>query len=537
MINTTNEEEEIIQSLLSASDYAFTNPQKGIELVAQALEYFVSRADKQKIADCYKTYGLLYHTMGLHLLAYENFNHAFLLYEEIGDRRKQAGVLNNMGISFKFGNRHKDALEVFNKALLLFLEEGDIATAASVYSNLGMIYTRLDDYDKSLENYEKAAKINTETNNEAWLAKNYVGLAENAWYRKNTAKAIEYYSESLRLVQKHNDLHAVCSVLNSLAFVYRENSNYAEAESCYNESIRIAEQNGFKHQLVLSLFDLADLKAEHGEFTQSYSHLKKAYQLKTEIFEQNQTQQLNTLTTTFDLTRKQKEAELIREKNTALEEKNRLIETEKKRSDELLLNILPEEVAEELKQKGYADARHFDNVTVFFSDFKSFTTISEKLTPQVLVNELHECFSAFDKIMDKYGIEKIKTVGDAYLAVSGLPVANPNHAEDVVKAAQDVLQFMENRKKQNGDRHGLYDIRIGINSGNVVAGIVGVKKFAYDIWGDTVNTAARMEQNGEAGKVNISETTYELVKNKFSCEYRGEIDAKNKGKLKMYFVS
>lgn len=208
----------------------------------------------------------------------------------------------------------------------------------------------------------------------------------------------------------------------------------------------------------------------------------------------------------------------------------------KEQANTLLLNILPAEVADELKQKGHADARHFDNVTVFFSDFKSFTTISEKLTPQQLVDELHVCFSAFDNIMHKYNIEKIKTVGDAYLAVSGLPLANADHAEHMIKAALEIQQFMAERKKQNGNREGLYDIRVGINSGSVVAGIVGVKKFAYDIWGDTVNTAARMEQNGEPGKINISEATYELVKNKFHCEYRGEIDAKNKGKLKMYFV-
>jgi class 3 adenylate cyclase len=215
---------------------------------------------------------------------------------------------------------------------------------------------------------------------------------------------------------------------------------------------------------------------------------------------------------------------------------NKKIKKEKDRSESLLLNILPEEVAEELKSKGTADAKLFNDVTVFFSDFKSFTTISEKLTPQQLVDELHECFSAFDKIMEKYNIEKIKTVGDAYLAVSGLPVATPNHAEDVVKAALEVQAFMNTRTSKVPFGAGLGAVRIGIHSGSVVAGIVGIKKFAYDIWGDTVNTAARMEQNGEAGKVNISEATYELVKQQFNCEYRGEIDAKNKGKLKMYFV-
>jgi class 3 adenylate cyclase len=210
----------------------------------------------------------------------------------------------------------------------------------------------------------------------------------------------------------------------------------------------------------------------------------------------------------------------------------------REKSDALLLNILPYEVAEELKEKGYADAKHFDEVTVLFSDFKGFTTLSEKLSAQELVKEINDCFKTFDRIMEKYGIEKIKTIGDAYMAAGGLPVANKTNAADVIKAAIEMRDYMLNRpaiKLADGSEERL-GIRIGINSGPVVAGIVGVKKFAYDIWGDTVNTAARMEQNGEANKINVSEATYELVKDKFITEYRGEIEAKGKGKVKMYFL-
>lgn len=214
---------------------------------------------------------------------------------------------------------------------------------------------------------------------------------------------------------------------------------------------------------------------------------------------------------------------------------NTRLTKEKKRSEALLLNILPAEVAEELKEKGSAEAKMFNNVTIMFTDFKSFTTVSEHLTPQQLVDELHTCFSAFDKIIAKHKVEKIKTVGDAYLAVSGMPVANANHAIDIVLAAIEIREFIKQRRSEKGNS--TFDIRIGIHSGSVVAGIVGVKKFAYDIWGDTVNTAARMEQNSEAGRINISEATFTLVKNKFSCQYRGEIEAKNKGKLKMYFLN
>lgn len=205
-----------------------------------------------------------------------------------------------------------------------------------------------------------------------------------------------------------------------------------------------------------------------------------------------------------------------------------------KRSDDLLLNILPEEVSRELKEKGSVTAHEFDHVTVLFTDFVDFTIASERMSSQELVDELHNCFKAFDEIIGRYSIEKIKTVGDAYLAVSGLPLKDNSHAYHVAKAALEIQSFIKNRIALKGDK--TFDIRIGIHSGSVVAGIVGVKKFAYDIWGDTVNTAARMEQSSEPGKINISETTYSLIKDQFKCTYRGEIDAKHKGKMDMYFM-
>ncbi|WP_118952305.1 adenylate/guanylate cyclase domain-containing protein [Taibaiella helva] len=209
------------------------------------------------------------------------------------------------------------------------------------------------------------------------------------------------------------------------------------------------------------------------------------------------------------------------------------IEAEKQKSDELLRNILPSEIAEELKLRGESKAQLYDEASVLFTDFVNFTRISEQLGVEELLQELNINFTAFDRIMEKYGLEKIKTIGDAYLAVSGLPVAHPRHAQLAVLAALDILDFVAARKKQVP--YGL-DIRIGINSGSLIAGIIGVKKFAYDIWGDTVNTAARMEQNSEAGKINISENTYQLIRTEFICVHRGKVGAKHKGDMDMYFV-
>jgi class 3 adenylate cyclase len=205
---------------------------------------------------------------------------------------------------------------------------------------------------------------------------------------------------------------------------------------------------------------------------------------------------------------------------------------EQRKSEDLLRNILPNEVASELKKSGRSEARQYDYVSVLFTDFVNFTKITENLSPKDLVREIDIFFKGFDEIIEKNGLEKIKTIGDAYLAVCGLPEADPEHAVKAVQASKDIIQFMEESKKKGG----LFDIRIGINSGPVVAGIVGLKKFAYDIWGDTVNTAARMEQNSEAGKINISGSTYALVKDHFKCIHRGKIAAKNKGEIDMYFV-
>lgn len=216
---------------------------------------------------------------------------------------------------------------------------------------------------------------------------------------------------------------------------------------------------------------------------------------------------------------------------------NHKLNREKSKTEELLHNILPIEVANELKANGFSEAKQYDHVTVLFTDFVNFSGISESLTPKELVAEIDLCFKAFDEIMQRHNLEKIKTIGDAYLAVSGLPLADANHAINTVNAAKELLAFMQQTNSVFGVKSAhKAGIRIGIHSGPVVAGIVGVKKFAYDIWGDTVNTAARMEQNSEAGKINVSNSTYELTKHIFSFEPRGKIPAKNKGMIEMYFL-
>ncbi|MFM2387627.1 MAG: Adenylate cyclase [Bacteroidota bacterium] len=215
-----------------------------------------------------------------------------------------------------------------------------------------------------------------------------------------------------------------------------------------------------------------------------------------------------------------------------LDQRNMQLQAEKVRSDELLHNILPEEVVGELRDKGEVQAKQYQNVSVLFTDFVNFTSITEHLDATALVAEINKYYRAFDAIIEKHGLEKIKTIGDAYLAVAGLPNEAPDHAEKAIQAAKEICTTVANFRKEGG----LFELRVGINSGPIIAGVVGVKKFAYDIWGDTVNTASRMESASETGKINISVSTYNLVRDKISCTPRGKLEAKSKGLIDMYFV-
>lgn len=256
-----------------------------------------------------------------------------------------------------------------------------------------------------------------------------------------------------------------------------------------------------------------------------------------------------------DLLMTVKEAIKSYHKDRELEEKNRLLKRhneeleqlveertgelikEKKKSDQLLLNILPEEIAEELKKNGRSAPKHFKQATVLFTDFKGFTTVATKVSPQELVETLNECFSVFDEIVSKHNLEKIKTIGDAYMCAGGVPVENTSNPKDALQAALEMIRWVDdwNRKRLIAG-HERWDIRIGIHTGELVAGVIGSKKFAYDVWGDAVNVASRMESAGEPGRINISTSTHELVKDDFQTEFRGEIEVKNRGSIGMYFV-
>lgn len=215
-----------------------------------------------------------------------------------------------------------------------------------------------------------------------------------------------------------------------------------------------------------------------------------------------------------------------------------LVEQERSKSEALLLNILPKETAAELKEAGVAKPRKYNEVSILFTDFSNFTSLVQDLSADELLQQLNQYFLVFDEICEKHNIEKIKTIGDSFMCAGGIPIENNTHASDSIQAAIEMQNFVnKTNKKRKAQNLPPWEMRIGIHTGPVIAGVVGSKKFAYDIWGDAVNTASRMETACENGRINISATTYEIVKDRYDCTYRGAISAKNKGDVDMYFVN
>jgi class 3 adenylate cyclase len=534
----------------------------------ESLKLFEELNDLEGMAGVYQNIGLVYHHQSKYPLALDYYQRSVSFREKTGDKKKLAMVITNIGNIYFNQGTYPKASEYHLRALKIMEELRDNYGIGASYLNIGNIYLRekkypeashyyflgrdmmelsgdrfgivaaylnisgvyLEEkqYNKALSFHLKTLKMIESLGNLYALTTYYFNIGNIYRGKNKEAVALDYYAKAYNSAKKDKDTKRTCETLIAIGDSYTTLKEKEKAYDSLMKAVRLTQRSGNKFEYCNAYLSIYKMHKYFNEPTQALKSYEKYIKLKNELDNKEVTEKIASLQISYDLEKKEKDLEIEHLRNVELKK-------ERDRSEALLLNILPAEVAEELKEKGTADAKLFDDVTVLFTDFKSFTTVSERLTPQQLVDELHACFSAFDRIMTQYGIEKIKTVGDAYLAISGLPQANPSHAEDLVNAAIDIREFMLSRKKQLGEM--TFEIRIGLHSGSVVAGIVGVKKFAYDIWGDTVNTAARMEQNSEAGRINISETTYQLVKNKFNCEYRGEIEAKNKGKLKMYFVN
>ena len=371
--------------------------------------------------------------------------------------------------------------------------------------------------------------------------------------------------QALIILEKYGSYGAISEFLITLSDINSIQKDFPSAFSNAQKSLDMAQKYGLKKHVSDANLKLSELYDQTGNQTESFKHYKNYIVYRDSVKNIEAVQQMADLRADYQVSQKQLEVDLLNQekrnqrilviataialfliglialgllrRNKYIHEMNQVIEKEKIRSDNLLLNILPEETAHELKEKGKVQAEKFKSVTVLFTDFEGFTNYSENLPPEKLVESVDFYFSKFDEIMEKYDLEKIKTIGDSYMCAGGLPVATGDHAFKITQAALEMAKFVKEAKSDMENDLSRFDIRIGINTGPVVAGVVGVKKFAYDIWGDTVNVASRMEAASIAGKINISESTYQLIKNDFECISRGEIEVKHKGMMKMYFLN
>lgn len=543
---------------------------RAIDYYQKALELNERLGNRQNVAGNLVNLGNSFTQLRDYSKALEYKQRAQKMYEQLGNQSTAAINLGNIGNVYKNLEDYPAALRYHEQALGIFEKIRDKKGMAATYASLGDIYLIQKDYPKALQLETRALEL---ANGVAALQTSSEALRNLSQIYQLTGKYDSAYlayrgyislRDSLNNVEKQTEL-----TKKTLQFEFNKKEDSLRqhqvlTDAKLQQQILLAAKQQKELELKQAAINLANKEKElqHLAFLKSQADLQFEQSITREKEEQLrlaenektlQATQVNLQQTQLEL----KDKELQTRKTQGWfyvggivllsllsffifrnflnqQKSNRLIQAEKHKSDNLLRNILPDEVAEELKESGRAAARQFDQVTVLFTDFVDFTQISERLSPQELVSELDLHFKAFDEIMERHGLEKIKTIGDAYMAAAGLPVPHPNHARQAALAALEVLAFVQNRQLT---RPQSFQVRIGLHSGPVVAGIVGVKKFAYDIWGDTVNTAARMESSSEPGKINLSGTTHALLKNEFKFEYRGGIEAKHKGKIEMYFLN
>jgi adenylate cyclase len=371
-------------------------------------------------------------------------------------------------------------------------------------------------------------------------------------------------NKAIAILEELEDYYPITVYLTYMSDIYLRKNDFHTALNYAKRSLELATHYGLKEQISDANLKLSELYEQSGELATSYKYYKDHIVYRDSVKNIETVEKMADQRTNYEVSQKQTEVDLLEQRrknqrivtiaiasalfiigllavglyrrNKFIRKTKQIIVEERDRSDNLLLNILPEETALELKQKGKVKAKKYDAVTILFTDFKGFTSYSEKLSPEALVETIGFYFSKFDAIIEKHGLEKIKTIGDAYMCAGGLHDNEKDHASRMVLAALEIAAFVEETKNDKAASELTFDIRMGINTGPVVAGVVGTHKFAYDIWGDAVNVASRMESNSEPGKINISENTFELIKDSFDCVFRGEIEAKNRGSLKMYFV-
>ncbi len=545
-----------------------------LRLYEEGIAHALALSDTFNLANIILRKGWLYHDNGQRIKAVNHYRQSLELFEKTHDLLGMSSVYNELGSIYREEENWSKAQEYYEKSLEVRRQHDPQSISWAVMSNMSDVYSALEKYDTALLYAHRSLQNSLTEHNQLAVASDLsvvggiylsmnmvdsashylqrsldVGRAINDVQRMTVAllelgfidiesgassAAIQKCTEALTLAEEIQDLNDQQSACECLYEAYKDLGNQAEALLFFERSTELADSLLLRETTVhLQEMEFRALLQEDSiKQAQASQRMTQSHQLEISKKERNRNVAivggLFFFLTAVGLYRRAR----------SLSQSRRQIQKEKEESESLLHNILPAEIAEELKAKGEAKAKTFQNVSILFTDFKNFTAHSPKVSPEELVSEINECFKAFDGIIEEYGIEKIKTIGDAYMAAGGLPSESTNAVAATVLAALKMQDFIKSRRAQGLGKIP-FEMRLGIHTGPITAGIVGVKKFQYDVWGDTVNTASRMESSGAINRVNISADTYQRIANdaRFRFEPRGEIEAKGKGMMKMYFVS
>lgn len=520
---------------------------------------------------------VLRHMLNDYDIALELLFRAEDLSDKLSDREAQAEVYNNIGAIYHTQREFGKAADYYNQSLDIYLQLDKKEEMGRAYNNFGVLWQDQSEPEKAIKYHRKSLSIWHDLDQKRWLriANLHLGVCYKLKNQPDSAIIfLNKSSESIDKVEEQQILSLIYAELGGV-YIYKEQFNTAIkqckqglnlASGSINNQLKNCQCLYRAHEKLGNDREALKYYKQYATFRDSAHNDDKAKEMTriemdhqferkqiADSVRRSQQQQL------LDLKHQEELANERADRNIALgagmgilllagglwsrlryvRKAQRTIKKERDRSDQLLLNILPAEIARELKRDGVAQAKRYEQATILFTDFEHFTATAAQMPATELVEEINTCFTEFDNICDRHNIEKIKTIGDAYMAAGGIPVPDPQATAQVAKAALEMQQFMKVRAKHR-TRLGLpsFKMRAGIHVGPIVAGIVGIRKFQYDIWGDTVNMASRMESHGQVGRVNISQETYELLKNDpdLVFQQRGKIAAKGKGEVEMWFV-
>ena len=486
----------------------------------------------------------------------EQLMQAIRLFESEDDARGVANTRVNLGALNYYLNQFEAAIRYWEQAALFFEKNGLSLRLGTVYSNLGSVFSEMNRLDSAEIYHRRALRIHEQANNRWGQAQAWNNLGVTFEYAKRFDEALGCFRQARIFSDSIGDrVGAIRALLNGAAILEYQR-HFAEALAANQEALNLLPSTGEKPLYRLAYLNLAGLYSVTGRYKEAYESLEKYHLFKDSLINEENTRFLQDMQLQYETEKKEREIALLNhesEKQALRLERQRLllagllviavllgalmwvIVRHQRRTDTLLHNILPVAVATELRDTGRVVPKRHESVTVLFADVVGFTELGHTLPPEELVGLIDRFYHAFDEIIGRYGIEKIKTIGDSYMCASGLPEANPQHALLMYRAACDMFQWARETAATSGNPLQL-QLRIGIHSGPVVAGVAGKTKYAYDIWGDTVNMAARMEQFGVPGRINLSEATRELLGDAVQVELREPVEVKGIGWVRMYLA-